>query len=554
LAQPLYPQALGHPSPEEIAASWRRLGTPRLFVGISTGVVDSMLNNYTANKKIRRGDEYTTADYRRPDYAGVVFAQLARTYFPQTLLIGGGVEISLRRLAHYDFWQNKILPSIMLQAPYDLVLYGMGEQSILATADFVAHHLTTSSLSFAEKQTSLKTWAVQQRGTVTRWKKNAWPAAIAKAALPYQHLPAYREVRQDKKTFMRFSKMLLKAAVKADKILLQDGPEDAVIVTLPPLPLPPATLDRVYELPYTREQHWSYPQPLKSLETVKWSICANRGCFGGCNFCALTLHQGKKVQSRSADSIIREAEQLKRLPGFFGIISDVGGPTANMYQVQKFDEKLCANCERPSCLFPAICQNLNPSQQAFTKLLADLRQRPGIKKVLVASGVRYDLALAENDQSFLRELITEHVGGHLKVAPEHCEEEVLKLMGKPSFTLFEEFRKVFSKLSQEAHKEQYLVPYFISSYPGCTPAKMTALERWCQKEHWNLQQVQNFIPLPMTMAAAMYWCEQDPQGHKIYVPKTAGARFAQRASLQPQRFKKFNKSNHRPKNHQDKKI
>ncbi|MBP5296825.1 MAG: YgiQ family radical SAM protein [Bacteriovoracaceae bacterium] len=539
LAQPLYPGAPHGPSLEQIKASWMQLGVPRLMVGISTGVVDSMLNNYTANKKVRHGDEYTTPDYRRPDHAGVVLAQVARTIFPQTLIVGGGVEISLRRTAHYDYWQIKVLPSIMHQAPYDLLLYGMGESSLLATAQFLQH--LPADLSFSAKQQALNRWAVQQRGTVSKWPRQELKAMLADASLglagafPYLHLPSFKEVKENKKTFLRFSKLLLKQAACPQKILIQDFQQEAIAITPPTLPLTSQQLDQIYELPFTRRQHWSYPSPLKSLETVKWSVCINRGCFGGCKFCALTLHQGKRVQSRSADSILREIKRLQKMPGFTGIISDVGGPTANMYQMQGRDQNLCTTCERSSCLFPNICPNLNTSHHALTVLLKSIRALPGIKKVLIASGVRYDLAL--QDEEFLCELITYHVGGHLKVAPEHCANEVLKLMGKPSFALFEEFRKVFAKISQAANKEQYLVPYFISAYPGCTPEMMGLLENWCKKEHWNLQQVQSFIPLPMTMAAAYYWCGMDDDGKAIYVPKSAGARFAQRAALQPQRYR-----------------
>ena len=493
----------------------KKLGTPKLFIGIGTGVVDSMLNNYTADKKPRRDDEYSPAGKGglRPDNAGVAYSKMARQAFPDSFIIGGGVEISLRRLSHYDYWQNKVLPSILITGEYDLIVYGMGEAATLK----ICEALKKKDLSEIKKI----------RGVAYVTSKDE-----AKLIENRLVLPSYEEVKEDKKKFLKATNLYLDEINPYNaKTIIQYYRDNAVVVTPPPVPLTEAEMDEIYDLKFTKEQHWIYKDPIPALEMIKFSLTTNRGCFGGCTFCSITLHQGKIVQSRSQSSIINEAKKLLSIPGFKGIITDLGGPTANMYMLYCKNNEAKEQCKRPSCLHPEICKNLKTEHKEQIELLKTISKILGIRKVFISSGVRYDLAMC--DIEYLRELISEHVSGQLKVAPEHKDPKVLELMRKPSFETFLKFREIFNRISKSVNKEQYLVPYFIASFPGTTNDKMQDLETWLRKEHWKLQQVQNFIPLPMTLAAAMYWSEMDYKTKEhINVPKTQEARQKQKSNLQ----------------------
>lgn len=520
IAQPEFPGMKEGITKERCIENLKKLGTPRLFVGIGTGVVDSMLNNYTANKKRRSDDSYSPGDKggRRPDYASKIYGELAHKAFPQIPLVGGGVEISMRRLAHYDFWQNKILPSLITEGFYDLIIYGMAEKIVL----ILAKHLQAGG-----KLEELH----KERGIV-------FQTSIEEAKLIENRLtvPSFEEVKSDKKKFARFTVYTFEQINPRNaKTLVQYHGDKAVVVTPPALALTSQELDEVYDLPFTRKQHWIYEEKIPACDMIKFSITTNRGCFGGCSFCAITLHQGKEVQSRSPASVLSEVKEVTNCEGFTGTVSDLGGPTANMYGLGCMNPEAKAVCKKPSCLHPTICPNLKTNHSEQIELLHQAEKIEKVKRILIASGVRFDLAM--EDPAYLKELISKHVGGHLKIAPEHMDDYILNLMRKPPFEKFEKFMELFAKYSKEANKEQYLVPYFISSFPGSTPEMMERLNHWLTKEGWKLQQVQNFIPLPMTMAAAMFYTEMDPATKEpLKVAKNEGARHEQRRLLQSHRF------------------
>ena len=493
----------------------KKLGRPKLFVGIGTGVVDSMLNNYTADKKPRRDDEYSEAGKGglRPDNAGVAYSKMARQAFPDTPIIGGGVEISLRRLSHYDYWQNKVLPSILVTGEYDYLVYGMGETATLRICE---------ALKKGNKE-EIK----NIRGVVYLTSKDETRSIDNRLILP-----SHEEVKEDKKKFLKATMLIMEQINPYNaKTVVQYYRDKAIVVTPPPIPLTETEMDYIYDLKFTKDQHWIYEQKIPALDMIRFSITVNRGCFGGCSFCSITLHQGKIVQSRSERSVIEEVKKLFSIPEFKGIITDLGGPTANMYMMFCTNDATKKECKRPSCLHPYICENLKTDHKEQIHLLKAVSSIEGIRRVFIASGVRYDLAL--RDPKYLKELISNHVSGQLKVAPEHSDAQVLELMRKPSFDVFLRFREAFERISKEAGKEQYLVPYFIASFPGTTENKMKDLENWLRREHWKLQQVQNFIPLPMTLAAAMYWSGLDYRTKEpLYVPKTQEDRQKQKHHLQ----------------------
>jgi len=505
-------------SQPKTAEDIKKLGEPKLFIGIGTGVVDSMINNYTADKKPRRDDQYSEGGKggTRPDNAGVEYSKMARQAFPNSFIIGGGVEISLRRLSHYDYWQNKVLPSILITGSYNLVIYGMAE------------HPSLEVCKALEKNDKKNLYKI--RGVAYLSSKQDSRSINNRLILP-----SHEEVSGDKKKFLRTTLLYMEQSNPLNaKTLVQDYRNKSVVINPPSLPLTESEMDEIYDLDFTKEQHYSYKEKIPALEMIQNSISINRGCFGGCTFCALTLHQGKIVQSRSKGSVVKEVQKLTNKNSFKGIISDLGGPTANMYKLSCKDIEKQKICIRTSCLYPNICKNLNTDHSEQIELLEAVSKINGVRRVFIASGVRYDLALC--DKKYLKKLISDHVSGQLKVAPEHNDEEVLALMGKPSFKTFLEFRELFYQISKSVNKEQYIVPYFISAFPGTTSSKMKVLETWLRKENWKLQQVQNFIPLPMTLASAMYWSELDYKTKQhLYVPKTQEDRKEQRNRLQSHR-------------------
>ncbi len=522
-------------SPQDFLA----LGRPRLFVGVSAGTVDSMINNYTANKKPRSDDMYSEGGRggNRPDYASLVYSRLAREAFPETPVIIGGVEASLRRLAHYDYWQNKIRPSILSEMVADLLVFGMGErqsralvQELQKASEVQNGAVSRSHPSTQEALSKMK----RERGIAYVTTKEE-----ARTLEPRLTLPAFEEVRDDKKKFAKAAYFIEREASPYNgNRLVQYHGNKAAVINPPALPLTTPELDKIYELPYTKQAHPRYKERIPAAEMIQFSVNSTRGCFGGCSFCAITLHQGRIVQSRSEESLLKEVENLNQVPGFKGIVSDIGGPTANMYQLRCKSPEIQSKCRKLSCVHPQVCPHLHTDHEPQVNLLEKARKIPGIRKISVASGLRYDLALADKKagHQYLRDLIQHHVGGHLKVAPEHLDEEVLHLMKKPGLRDFDEFVNYFDRVSAEVGKEQYIVPYFISGFPGTTHEKMEKVHDYLKSRGWNLQQVQAFIPTPMTLATAMYWTGLDPATRKpLFVAKTWEDRRLQQALLQPKK-------------------
>ena len=519
--------------------SLREFGRPQLFVGISSGTVDSMINNYTANRKSRSDDMYSEGGQggKRPDYASVVYSKLAREVFPDTPIIVGGVEASLRRLAHYDFWQNKVRPSILLDLNADFIVFGMGERPSAILTEQLRR------LPRPVNRQDPKTQAAFEILRTHRGFAYVTSREQARTLEPRLTLPAFEEVRDDKKKFAKAAYLIeFEASPFNGKRLVQYHGTKAVVVNSPSLPLSTPELDAIYELPFTKKSHPRYRGRIPAADMIRFSVTGTRGCFGGCSFCAITLHQGRVVQSRSQGSILKELAALTSLSEFKGIVTDIGGPTANMYALKCKGPEIQRLCRKLSCVYPKICPHLQSDHAAQIKLLKKARQISGIRKIFIASGLRYDLALADqkSGRAYLSELITHHVGGHLKVAPEHLDSEVLKLMKKPGPELFEELARIFDAESRAAGKEQFLVPYFISGFPGSTHEKMEKVFAYMKAKGWKLQQVQGFIPTPMTLATAMYWSSTDPATRTpLFVAKEWKDKKIQQALLQP------HKPNHR---------
>ncbi len=487
-------------SPEDIA----RMGKPRLFVGISAGNLDSMLNKLTAQKKVRGKDQYSPGGAldMRPNRSSIVYANLARQAFPGTPIVLGGIEASLRRIAHYDYWSDQVRRSILLDAKADLLVFGMGERPAWEIA---------KRLDAGEHVSQL----TDIRGTAHPKKnRRAWEPLLADASRYTTDgkllvLPSYDDVRTDKQAFAKMSRAFqYETNPHNGRPLLQVHGDEAVYMNQPALPLSEGEMDALYDLPFTRRPHPTYADVIPAFETVKHSIVTMRGCFGGCTFCSITEHEGRVIQSRSENSVLREVRALRRMDGFSGVITDVGGPTANMYKMACKDEKTESACRRLSCVHPGICENLVTDHDPLISLLKSVRKEPGIKKVFVASGVRYDLA--ERSPEFVRELAQHHTGGQLSVAPEHSQDEVLAKMKKPGIQSYERFAQAFCQASDEAGKEQYLVPYFITGHPGSTLKDTVELALYLKRNGMRPRQVQDFIPTPMAVATTMYYTGIDP--------------------------------------------
>ena len=523
------------------------MGQPRLFVGVSAGTVDSMINNYTANKKVRSDDMYSeggnafrggssgTQNRIRPDYATITYSKLARQAFPETPVIVGGVEVSLRRLAHYDYWQNRVRPSMLIEMDADLCVFGMGERSGIRiaedfkkAADIIGGPVTLSHEATRAALARLRT----ERGIAY-----ACTRTEARDIQPRLTLPSYEEVRDDKRKFAKAAYFIeYEASPYNGRRLVQYHGSKAAVVNSPALPLTQAEMDSIYDMPFCKEQHPRYRERIPAADMIRFSVASTRGCFGGCSFCAITLHQGRIVQSRSQDSILKEVEKMRDVSGFKGEVSDIGGPTANMYQLRCKSEAIQSKCRKLSCVHPKVCPHLHKDHTPQVELLAKARKIPGIKRIRISSGLRYDIALADekSGHKYLKDLIQHHVGGQLKVAPEHLDDEVLHLMKKPGLKDFDSFVKLFEKYSADAGKEQYIVPYFISGFPGTTHEQMAGVYDYLKGKGWNLQQVQAFIPTPMTLATAMYWTGIDPMTKReLFVAKDYRDRKIQQALLQP---------------------
>ncbi len=494
---------------------WRRFGRPRLFFAISAGNMDSMINHYTASRKVRNDDAYSPGGRigMRPDRATLAYCQRAREAYKGVPVIAGGVEASLRRLAHYDYWSDKVRRSILLDSKADLVVFGMGEDSIVQIARRLQNGETVKQLR-------------DMRGVAYAMGASETPPDDAVV------LPSYEDVTTDKLAFAEATRIIHNETNPLNaRRLIQFHALQAVVVNPPPLPISQAAMDCIYSLNYTRQPHPSYREPIPAYEMIKNSVTIMRGCFGGCTFCSITAHQGRVVQSRSQESILSELRELAADPKFKGTVSDIGGPTANMYQMRCSRPEVEAVCRRQSCVHPTICKLLGTDHGPLVQLMREARTVPGIHKVLVASGIRMDLA--RRSPEYIRELAQHHVGGLLKVAPEHSDPAVLDYMRKPSDDDFEDFTARFTQESQRAGKKQYIVPYFIASHPGSDLDAMIHLAVFLKQNGYRPDQVQDFIPAPMDVATAMYYTGIDPFTKKpVYIARKAHDRAMQRALMQ----------------------
>jgi uncharacterized radical SAM protein YgiQ len=500
-----------------------RLGRPRLMVGITAGNLDSMLNKLTAQKKVRSEDQYSPGGVTglRPNRASIVYANLCRQAFPGLPVVIGGIEASLRRIAHYDYWSDQVRRSILLDAKADLLIFGMGERPVWEVAERLRKGEPIRSIG-------------DVRGTAVPKRKGEWEATAPSEYVTDGKtviLPSYEAVVADKVAFAEMSRAFQYETNPGNaRPLLQPHGVEAVFFNPPAFPLETADMDELYDLPFARVPHFSYTAPIPAYETVKHSIVTMRGCFGGCTFCSITEHEGRVIQSRSAESILREVRALRRMDDFRGTISDLGGPTANMYQMKCKDEGIERACRRMSCVFPEVCENLGTDHGPLLQVMKAVREEPGIRRVYIASGVRYDLA--ERSPEFIAELARHHTGGQLSVAPEHSKKDVLDRMKKPGIESYERFAEEFSCASREAGKEQHLVPYFISGHPGSTLGEMVDLAVYLKQHDLRPRQVQDFIPTPMSMAACMYYTGIDPFTKKpVYTAKDLHEKRLQKALL-----------------------
>ena len=495
------------------------MGRPRLFCGVTAGNLDSMLSNYTAARHKRKEDVYSEGGVpgKRPNHAAVVYTQMCQRAFPGVTVVMGGMEASMRRVVHYDYWEDKLRPCILADAKADILVYGMGETAVREiTARLRAGSSNLSGI----------------RGTARLLGAKATAAVDLTDCLV---LPSWEDLQKAPKLLLRLTKVVeaQQTPYCGRRLVQRHGPR-AVVMEPPAFPLQGRDLDALYELPFMRLAHPFYRSPVPGFATIKDSVIVSRGCAGGCTFCGLGFHQGKFLSSRSVDSVLKEIRKMTEAETFRGTVSDLGGPTANLYAAQNGQVDACKTCHRPSCLWPTICPHFGIDEQQNLELLRSAREVSGVKHVFVQSGIRMDVALRTPE--YFRELVQNHVSGHMKVAPEHLHPDVLRRMRKPAGD-FPAFVAKFREESEAAGKEQYLVPYFISSFPGCTDYEMGAVAQFLKKEGWNLQQVQDFIPLPMTGSAAMYVTGLDIHTEQpIPVIRKAGDRERQKRMLRPNRL------------------
>jgi uncharacterized radical SAM protein YgiQ len=500
------------------ADAFRAFGRPRLFFAISAGNMDSMINHYTANKKVRNDDAYSPGGKigRRPDRATLAYCQRAREAFPGVPIVAGGVEASLRRIAHYDYWSDTVRRSILMDSKADLLGFGMGERGILEIARRLAR---------GDAVTSLR----DLRGVAYRLGARE----SAPSGDDVERLPSYEDVSKDTRAFAEMTRIAHRETNPLNaKRLVQAHGTETVVVNPAALPLAEGEMDFVYGLPYSRRPHPSYgDEKIPAFDVVKTSVQIMRGCFGGCTFCSITAHEGRAIQSRSKESVIGEIRRMAEDKGFSGIVSDIGGPTANMYRMRCTKPEVEKICKRPSCVHPTVCKLLGTDHAPLIALMREARQVNGVRKVFIASGIRMDLA--RKDPEYMKELATHHVGGLLKVAPEHVDENVLELMKKPGRGDFLEFDREFTKASDAAGKKQHLVPYFIASHPGSTAESMIELAVFLKQNGYRPDQVQDFIPSPFDIAACMYHTGYDPMTMKpVHTARALRDRRVQRALLQ----------------------
>ena len=494
-------------------------GEPRLGFLVSSGNMDSMVNHYSVSKKRRANDAFTPGGVmgKRPDYATVVYCNLIRQTYKKKPIIIGGIEASLRRMAHYDYWSNKLKRSILLDSGADIISYGMGERSIVEIAEALDSGLAVSDITYID-------------GTVCKVKSldSVYDAVV---------LESWDELNQDKLNYARsFYKQYCNTDPFSGKRLVEPYSDHLYVVQNPPSkPLSQSEMDRVYSLPYMRTYHPSYEAlgGVPAIEEVKYSLISNRGCFGGCSFCALTFHQGRIIQTRSHESLIQEAKKFIWDKDFKGYIHDVGGPTAN-FRAPACDKQLSKGaCSNKQCLFPKPCKNLKVDHKDYIKLLRKLRELPNVKKVFIRSGIRFDYLIADKDDTFFRELCEHHVSGQLKVAPEHVSDPVLQMMGKPENSVYQAFTKKYKQINEKLGKKQFLVPYLMSSHPGSTMKEAVELAEYLRDLGYMPEQVQDFYPTPSTISTCMYYTGVDPRTMKeVYVPKNPHEKAMQRALIQ----------------------
>lgn len=510
------------PNWQDDLRDFRKLGRPNLFFGVSAGAMDSMVNRYTAGKRLRSEDAYTPDGRHsgRPDYPSIVYTKALKSIFPDVPVVLGGIEASMRRLAHYDYWQDRIRQSILIESGADWLVYGMGEKPMAAIADAICRgHPEEIAL---QPQVAFVCNEIPDGERPDDRILHPFEKCIKDRRAQAEN---FRIVEEESNR------------IRADRIIQKSG-NRFVVVNPPYEPMTTAELDAVYDLPFTRLPHPRYAdRRIPAYEMIRHSVTIHRGCFGGCSFCTISAHQGKQIVSRSKESILREVKAITRMEDFKGHISDLGGPSANMYAMSGMDKNLCVRCKRPSCLHPKVCPNLNTDLRPLTDLYRTASAVPGVRKISIGSGIRYDIilhrsgdpAIDRSHADYARELISKHVSGRLKVAPEHTSDKVLKLMRKPSFSQFNQFRKLFDNINREAGLRQQLIPYFISSHPGCTEEDMAELAVITKRMDFHLEQIQDFTPTPMTLSTEMFCTGINPYTmQEVYCARGPREKQAQR--------------------------
>ena len=524
-AQGLKVAIVPQPNWRDDLRDFKKMGKPRLFFGVSAGCMDSMVNKYTANKRLRSEDAYTPDGRHdmRPEYPSIVYTQILKKLWPDVPVVLGGIEASLRRLTHYDYWQDTVRKSILIESGADLLVYGMGEKPI-------------TELCKRMKENPCIPIDIPQTVYVVKGKQAIPPSISQKEDIM---LHSHESCLSDKKKEAENFKFIEEESNKYEAArILQHAGNSTVVVNPPYPPMTQGELDMSFDLPYTRLPHPKYKgKRIPAFDMIKFSVNLHRGCFGGCAFCTISAHQGKFIVSRSKESILKEVKAITEMPDFKGYLSDLGGPSANMYAMRGQDEEKCHKCKRPSCIHPKVCPNLNTDHRPLLDIYHAVDALPGIKKSFIGSGVRYDLLLHESKdpainrstKEYTRELIAKHVSGRLKVAPEHTSDKVLNVMRKPSFNQFYDFKKIFDKINNELNLRQQLIPYFISSHPGCTAEDMAELAVITKRLDFHLEQVQDFTPTPMTVATEAWHTGYHPYTlQPIFSAKTQREKLAQR--------------------------
>jgi uncharacterized radical SAM protein YgiQ len=507
------------PNWQDDLRDFKKLGKPRLFFGVTAGCMDSMVNHYTANKRLRSDDSYTPGGVSgfRPDYATVGYSNILKKLFPDVPLLIGGIEASLRRVTHYDYWSDQLKPSILIESNADILIYGMGEQPLREILRLLDKGVPVSSLK------TISQTAVRIANNSALPKIKNWQSII---------LHSHEECLKDKLKFASNFKHIERESNKQYANRLVQAYRDELVIINPPYQtMTEKEIDSSFDLPYTRMPHPKYKKrgTIPAYEMIRHSVNLHRGCFGGCSFCTISAHQGKMIASRSKESILKEVDQITKMPDFKGYISDLGGPSGNMYKMKGRDQSICDKCVSPSCLHPTICYNLDTSHQAMIDIYQAVEKLPDVKKAFVSSGLRYDMLVRRPNNNhedpshakYMEQVITRHVSGRLKVAPEHTSDEVLKIMRKPSFKYFYDFKQAFDRICKKAGLKQQLIPYFISSHPGSTLESMANLACETKDLGFKLEQVQDFTPTPMTVATVIYYSGRHPYTLKpVYTART----------------------------------